>query len=414
MSHRWVAFLLLGGLILTLGPAVRAEEEPEVAGKKLSFWLKELAAGKDARARRRGAIALELIGYEKSRTILPALVKAIREDGEPLVRAAAARSGGRAAAKALEQAREEKKDELPRFDNLRDALGTALRTDRSEIVREAAALALGDLGPDARASVGALGQALRDKHPGTVRAAAAALRRVGKDADDAQADLLQLLADPKADRRARADAAVCLGQIRADVSATLPTLEKVLTDTSADEVDKQGRRTTLVRKAVAEALGKLGKGAAGATPDLAAVLTAKESTPELQLAAVTALDHFGTGAKAAIPALIRAVGDTELIRRMGDNARYIRCLAMHALGRMGKELNDERKSAVAALLHAVEEPNVEVCVTAIETLGVLGAEGLGTEVEEVVRKLDLVLAREGRKSIREAAQTARDRIRRKK
>src|SRR5262245_4031635 len=212
MPRRRTALLLLAGLLLGLAPATRAEDEPTFLDKKLSYWLALLEEGKDVKARRKGILGLEQIGHDRSRKVVPALVRALREDKEPAVRAAAARAGGRAAAKALEQARADKKDELPRFDNLRDALGTALRTDKVESVREAAALALGDLGPDARSTVGALAQALKDKHPPVVKAAASALRRMGKDAREAQSELQQLLADKKADVEARQDAAVCLGQ----------------------------------------------------------------------------------------------------------------------------------------------------------------------------------------------------------
>jgi hypothetical protein len=228
---------------------------------------------------------------------------------------------------------------------------------------------------------------------------------MGKDAREAQADLLVLLADKKADVEARQDAAICLGQVRPDVSAALPVLKTVLADEKAD---------TRIRKAVAEAVGKLGKEAAEATSTLANLLTARDTQGDLRLAAVGALDQFGPDGKGAIPALVKVVGDAELIKTMGDNARFIRCLGMHALGRMGKELDKERKPAVQAILKASEDPNVEVCVSAIETLGALSAEGLGEARDDVIKKLDTILLREGRKSIREAAQAALDKIKVKK
>ena len=160
-----------------------------------------------------------------------------------------------------------------------------------------------------------------------------------------------------------------------------------------------------LRKAVAEALGKMGKEAADAAPALAAVLTAKDSSTELRLAAVTSLEQFGADGKAAIPALIKAVSDSD---------KFVRCLAMQALGRMGKELDANRKEAVKALLKSAEDSNVEVAVAAIESLGALSGDGLAGEADDVVKKLDAVLLREGRKSIREAAQAARDKIRPKK
>src|SRR5262249_45854470 len=154
-------------------------------------------------------------------------------------------------------------------------------------------------------------------------------------------------------------------------------LKDVLADAKADAA---------LRKAVAETLGKVGKDAAETSPNLATVLVAKDSPSELRLAVVTALDQFGPDGKAAIPALIQSVRDPALIKLMGENARVIRCLAMHALGRMGKDLDSRRKEAVAALLKATEDPNVEVCVSAVETLGALSADGLGGETDEVIKK----------------------------
>lgn len=407
MLHRISALLLLAALGFTCLPASRAREddEPTLGGEKLSYWIKQLQEGKDAKARIRGVRAVELIGYAKSKKVMPALVTALREDKEPTVRAVAARAVGRTAAKALEEARAEKKDELPRFDTVRDALSTALRSEKFEAVREAAALGLGEMGPDARGTVGALAQALKDKHVGTMKAAAQTLRRMGKEARDAQPELQAVLADKKADVEARIDAAVCLGQIRPDVSLALAVMRETLADDKAD---------ARIRKALADALGKLGKEAVEATPALAAVLVAKESPPELRLAAVGAIDQFGADAKAAIPALVKAVGDAALIKAMGDDARFIRCLAMQSLGRMGKDLDKDRKEAVAALLKAMDDVSLEVCVSAIETLGALGGDGLGSEVGEVVKRLDALLLREGRKSIREATQATLDKIKGKK
>ncbi|MFO0879564.1 MAG: HEAT repeat domain-containing protein [Gemmataceae bacterium] len=393
-------------LVLVVGGSIQArEDEPTFLDKKLSYWVDQLETGKETKARRRSILALEQIGFAGSRQVVTALAKSVREDRDPVVRAAAARALGRTVARAMEQARAEKKDELPRLDFARDALGSALRTEKTDTVREAAALALGDLGPDARGAVGTLSQALKDKHLGTVRAAAQTLRRMGRDAREAQLELQGLLADRKGDTEARVDAALCLGQIRPDLTQALPVLREAIAD---EKNDPQ------VRRAVVESLGKLGKEAADATPSLAALLAGKDTSPELRLAAVTAIDQFGPDGKQAIPALIRATADPELIKSMGEQARFIRCLAMQSLGRMGKDLDRERKEAVTALLRAMEDPSVEVSVSAIESVGSLASEGLAGEADEVVKKLDTLLLREGRKSLREAAQAARDRIRPKK
>ena len=149
------------------------------------------------------------------------------------------------------------------------ALATALRTEKADAVREAAALALGDLGARRAAPWAALAQALKDKHPGTVKAAAQALRRMGKDARDAQARAAGAAGGQEGRRRgADRRGAVLLGQVRPDVTQALPVMREALADEKADD---------RVRKAVAEALGKLGKDGADASPTLAAVLVAKET-----------------------------------------------------------------------------------------------------------------------------------------
>src|SRR5262249_49995580 len=252
-------------------------------GKNLSYGLTQLAEGKDAKDRQRGVIGVEQIGHYGSRKVVPALVKAMREDKDDKVRARAARAVGRAIAKAMQQAREDKKDELPRFDNARDELTVVLRTDKVDAVREAAALALGDVGSDARSAASALALALKDKHDGTALAAAISLRRMGKDAKEAESELTALVGDAKANPDARAEAAVALGQSRVDVSSALPTMRSVLTDPKieapkdADDKAKQAARDKAfrLRRAVAEALGKWGKEAADAAPTLAVVLIDK-------------------------------------------------------------------------------------------------------------------------------------------
>jgi HEAT repeat protein len=392
-----VVFLVLSSTV--------EDNEPTFLEKPLSDWIDMLHKGKDIKARKRGVIGVEQIGVAASKKVMPALVQAFREDKEPEVRIAAGRAAGRAAAKALEDARAAKKDDLPRFEFLREALSTALRTDKTETVREAAALALGDLGSDARAEVGALSFALKDKHAGTSKAAAQALRRMGRDARDAQLELQALLADKKAEVEARSDAAVCLGQIRPDVTQAIPVMREVLMDEKAD---------VRVRKAVADALGRIGRDAADTSTNLATLMLAKETPIDLRLAAVTAIDQFGPDAKPAIPSLAKALGDAALLKSMGDNARFFRCLAMHSLGRMGKDLDKARKDVIEVLVKAIDDSSVEVSVTAIETLGALGSEHLGGQAEEIVERLNRLLLREGRKSIREAAEATREKLRSKK
>jgi HEAT repeat protein len=398
MSRPLAVLLALPLACFLPAPAARAaDDEPLLLGKKLSEWIKKLHEDKDVKERRRALIAVENIADEKTeQKVAGALSKALREDRDESVRESAALALGRIVSRSFEQARADKKEDLPRFDGPRDSLGTALRTDKSPAVRAACARALGDVGRDFRAAVGALAIALKDKDPATQSAAAVALRRMGPDGKDAQDDLRNLLADPKANRTARRHAADALGVIDADPDIAVPALRDALAD---------GKAPAEVRKAASDSLARFGRDASPASSALAAVLIARGSPADLRLSAATALDQIGPAGRDALPALVKAVA--------ADPDRLVRIMAMHAIGRMGRDLDDHRKAAVEALLKCLDDSSLQVQVSAIETLGALGPEGLGEHAGPVLKRLDRVLAREGRKAIREAAEVARKKIEKK-
>jgi HEAT repeat protein len=379
--------------LLALSPKLLADgEEPSVGGKKLSEWLTQLQDGKSSKDRRRAAIAVDLIGATRSRKVVPALIKALREDREPEVREKAAIGIGKGASAILNAAREEKKEELPRIDDARDALCVALRSDSSEKVRESAARGLAILGADARGAAGPLGTALKDASPNVVAGAADALRRLGKEAAEAQGELLVLLANKKADPQVRATAAFTLGQIAPEPREVLPTFKDVLGEPKA---------APALVKSVIESIGKLGREGAELIPAVTALLNAKETPPDARLAVVTMLDGLGPDAKTALPALIPVTKDSD---------RYVRGMALHAIGRLGKEIEPQRKPTVEAVLAALEDSSAEVRLAAIECLVALGVDGLHTETTEAVKRLRELSERETRKEVREAAVAAMEKI----
>lgn len=406
MSRRRVVPSLLTLLFVAAVPGLRADDEPEFKGKALSYWIKQINEGPSPQDRIRGVLAVEQIGYWSSKDkALPALIRAMRQDKEPKVRAAGARALGRAIVRAFEIAVEDGKDK-PKLDKQRDELAAVLKTDKADAVREAAAWALGDLGPDARGSVGTLAGALKDKHAGTVRAAASALRKVGKDAREAEPDLVKLLADARADVVARTEAARCVGFTRVDPAGMLAALKEVAADGKADAG---------LRRVVCETIGKLGKDGVEASAVLGAVLAEgvparatdaeKAARAALRLAAASALDEFGSSAKAALPQLIKAVADED---------RFVRCKALHSLGQMGLSLDRHRGDAWKAIKAATDDTNTEVAVAALDAIGSLASEGLGARVDDALKHLDALLEREGRKAIVEAAKAAREKLRPKK
>jgi HEAT repeat protein len=412
MSHR-LPFLCLLCSVIVAAPAVRgADEDPAVFGKKLSAWMK-LLENKDAKERRKAVLALRLVGAIKSRKVVPALLKTLREDADEEVRRAAALAIGSAVSNHFAAARKLEED-LPRYGDARDALASKLKTDKSGTVRAGCAEALGVIGPDARGAVGALAAALKDKHADTRYEAAEALRRIGKDADGAVSDLQAVLADKKEETRTRRRAALALGHIGSDARDALPTLKEVLADEKAEvalqkalAAGKSGaalakekaaaKEEAELRKAVAESLGRMGRTAGEAAETLAAVLTAKHTPRDVRLAAVTTLDGLAAEAVKALPGLIKAVKDTD---------RTIRCLAMHAIGTMGKDIEAHRKNAIDALWKCLRDPSIEVRVSAAEALGALGPDGLYTETTETLKRLAEIAKRDGSKTVREAAQAA--------
>ena len=325
--------VLLAGLLLAWPAPVADEDEPSFNGKKLSYWIDLLEKGKD-RERSAGVLGLEQIGHFGSRKVTPALVKALaRGQG----------SGHRPPLRAVGRAwrRRWSRRGRTRRTSCRASTPSATRSRRRCARRRRRLSARPPrwhwaTSGRTRGAVGALGQALKDKHPATVKAAVQSLRRIGKDARDAQADSKRCSPTRRPTRRRGTSTRPTASAVRPDVAQALPVLAR-----SAGR--RQGRHP--LRKAVAEALGQARQGGGRRLPDAGGGAGRQGHASELRLAAVTALDQFGPDAKAAIPALIKAAGDPALIKSMGDNARFIRCLAMHALGRMGKELDKDRKEA---------------------------------------------------------------------
>jgi HEAT repeat protein len=359
-------FLLALLLGLALVPSVRADDDdPAFRGKALSEWLQMLQSDDNPNHRQAAVIALHLIGPKKSRKIVPALVTVLREDQDAKVRVRAAGALRDITEKAL---RDKNKD--IRLEPIRDTLASALRNDKSDAVREAAARALGVFEGEAISAVGTLALALKDRHAGTRAAAADALRRIGRDAGEALPELQQVLRDKTADRVTRIQCALAIGRIGPpDGVAALPALKEVLADSKANSE---------VRKAVAETLGHFGKDAGDGVATLGPVLTARDSPLALRRAAANALDAIGAHAGAALAALQEALKDED---------RFVRSSSLHALGQLGSELGQHRKTVVRAVLVCLDDNAIEVRIMAIDTLASLGPDGLGDQLPGVVQRL---------------------------
>ncbi len=127
-----------------------------------------------------------------------------------------------AAADALGEMGPEAKDAVPA---LIQTLG-----DGDEHVRRAAADALGEMGPEAKEAVPALLQALEDAEWSVREAAAVALGKIGPEAKEAVAALIQALADE--DLSVRWRAANALRDIGPEAKDAVPALVQALADES--------------------------------------------------------------------------------------------------------------------------------------------------------------------------------------
>jgi HEAT repeat protein len=387
---RSVFFLALA-LTLTpgsLGPGLaRAEDDPKFRNRHLSEWLQMLREDPAVDHRRAALLATELIGPGKSPAVVPAIIAALRDDSDEKVREAAAtalgRIGERQAAKPLA--------EKQPFTAGRDALAGALRTDKSGRVRASAATALGRLDKsDAAGAVVDLAATVGSPTTLAVARTAAAdtLRRIGAEAAEAVPALRKALEDQSADEPTRTAAALALGNVGDPGLAALPGLMAVLGD---------ARAPAGLVKAVADTLGRLGTDAAAASSvRLGELLTAKGSEVELRRAAAGALDQFGAEGRPALAALRSALQDDD---------RFVRSLALHAIGQQGPALGSEGRATVTAVLGCFGDRVVEVRVAAAETVAALGAEALGPDLV-VARERLREATRDGQKAVREAAAEA--------
>src|SRR5262249_6411175 len=115
--------------------------------------------------------------------------------------------------------------------------------------REWASVALGGIGPGAKAAVPALLAIVKDKsNLSQVRyAAGVALGKIGPEARAAVPDLLEVLTDPKSDATLRALAVYALGGIGPAAKAAVPTLTALARDRSARSWDREAPAKALVK-----------------------------------------------------------------------------------------------------------------------------------------------------------------------
>ena len=388
-----VPLVMALGLAGCLAAAARAEEEPTFRDRPLSAWVAVLNGDPDIKHRQGALIALERIGPVKSAKVLSAVAAALTSmDQDAVVREAAAQALGRMYDRAKED------NDAVRWEGACDGLAQALQGDKSPAVREAAATALGRMEADGAKAVPELKSTLKDSQPSVRSAAADALRRIAVDKESAKEvaaalpELEELLKDKSAEHFGRAAAALAIAQVGgADAGAAVGTLG----DTAAD-----ANAPADVRKACADALGRLGENAGPAAARLGSVLSSSDAPAEVRRAAAAALDQIGPAAKPALASLKQAVGDDD---------KFLRVVALHALGRLGPDLGADAKGVIALLLPRIDDDVVEVRVAAIQAVSAFGKEALGADQKKVTARLTQA-AGDSRAEVREAATAALARL----
>jgi HEAT repeat protein len=249
--------------------------------------LREALADTNAEVRSEAAEALGALRKD-GKGAIDDLCKALREDDDPGVK--------EAAADALEEIGPEAGAAA---DTAAVALGAALREAKNDRLQLAITRALHSLG---KASVPVLARAMRqDKEKNVRRAAAETLGGMGPAAAGALPDLIVALGqDP--DEIVRAAAATAVGAVgTTDLQTALPALQKAL----------EGDRPPTVQRAAAEAIGNIGHDAQAAIPELVRAMGA-DRPAEVREAAVRALAVFQADARPVVPQLGQVLRDDKV------------------------------------------------------------------------------------------------------
>lgn len=238
------------------------------------------------------------------------------------------------------------------------ALADAM-SHKSAAVRKAAALVLGEIGPDAAPALTALVRAAIDRDEGVRQAASQALARVDPAWAITPATRRALPAVVEGLRSdlpwvSRAAAALLLRVGRPAV----PALVELLADW-----EREAHRLAAIHL-----LEQLGPSAADAAPAFADLLAG--SDPQFRLAAAEALAKMGSGARDAMPALIRALSDwSPPVRRgaaralggLGATAAY----AIPTLIGLLADYDDGARAAASAALAGIGEPAMPLLAQAL-------------------------------------------------
>ena len=310
-----------------------------------------------------------------------------------------------------------------------------LLEDSTARVRAAAVFALGRSSVGPRERVALVAEALEDKDPDVRARAAGALVDAGEAAVVVLAKLEVALEDPHRD--VKLHAARALGGLGERAQAAAPALCALL----------DGNDEDLARTA-AEAVGRLGEAGGPCTESLARLLGPDFEEP-LQLAAAAALRRVGPNARAAIPALEKALRDgtakvragalnalarvvedeTATLKRLtdllGDRESGVRLASMELLGAFGEKAQaavprlfdrlDDRYDRAAAFgaLEKIRPSSVPTLVNAlfhrerfVRGYACNRLRELGAAAKDAIPTLEILVKDEREERVRDAAKRA--------
>jgi HEAT repeat protein len=340
---RTLAILTLLSLSLP-SRAADGKDDPEFNGRKMSEWVVMLKEDQTPRKRRAAAMSLgQIVADHKDveaicKAALPPIAKAVRSDPSPIVREQAALILGQQPAK----------EGAVYVSDLVECL----RSEKDAKVKKEVATALGRFGVLSRSAVLALVAVLKDADAGARAAVADALGRIGPDAKGAAAELLPLVKD--SDTGVRKAAIFALGRIDPDDPGPVTT---ALCTVMKGEKDRDIRLETIT------ALGLLGDRSAEAAEAVALALPEKDA--ELRKAAVRSLAKLGRAAKPLAPKLKDLATN--------DPDKDVRIDAIHTLG---VSFGADAKELIPFFAERLKaDTEFEVRIGIADELGSLGATG---------------------------------------
>jgi hypothetical protein len=346
--------LVVGFTISMLPGLMAAEDQPTAGDKTVGQWVADLSA-KDRAIRERAAKALGEI-KPQGREAICALAACL-EDKEGAVSINALDALSAIGVKAI------------------PALIDVLLRSKDAEARHWAAIALGQIGHEARVAVPYLTTALQDENTYVRQYAAEALGKIGPESRLAVPGLIPLLRAKEEEERS--SAALALGEIGPDAAEAVPALGAALKD-------DYGR----VIMSAAWALGRMGSKAKGAVPALTQSLKKKDANPLVRETVAAAYCEIARGPE-AVPML------TELLKSESENTRS------DAVGAIG-EIGPDAKAAVPALIAVLKAKEAAV---RRETAWALGR--IGPDAKDAVPALVAALGDEDKLVRRRAADALR-------